>query len=136
MEHSGVKISFKVFWTVEYRDFDCYLWEFGIDQGGCVETSEVTSHINPVFIKHGVTHYCVPNISSRVPQTASYALSNCFAPIILNISEAGGVESMLKSDYGVLQGVYVFNGVITNKYIAETYQLPFQDIDLLMAALR
>jgi alanine dehydrogenase len=110
--------------------------DVSIDQGGCVETSEVTSHINPVFIKHGVTHYCVPNISSRVPQTASYALSNCFAPIILNISEAGGVESMLKSDYGVLQGVYVFNGVITNKYIAETYQLPFQDIDLLMAALR
>ncbi|MFZ4400030.1 MAG: alanine dehydrogenase [Bacteroidales bacterium] len=110
--------------------------DVSIDQGGCIETSEVTSHSNPVFVKHGVTHYCVPNISSKVPQTASYALSNCFAPIILNISEAGGVESMLKSDYGVLQGVYIFNGTITNKYISETYQLPFQDIDLLMAALR
>jgi len=110
--------------------------DVSIDQGGCFETSEVTSHNNPVFVKHGVTHYCVPNISARVPQTASYALSNCFAPIILNISEAGGVESMLKSDYGVLQGVYIFNGTITNKYIAETYQFPFQDIDLLMAALR
>ncbi len=110
--------------------------DVSIDQGGCIETSEVTSHSNPVFVKHGVTHYCVPNISSKVPQTASYALSNCFAPIILNISEAGGIESMLKSDYGVRQGVYIFNGTVTNKYIAETYQLPFQDIDLLMAALR
>ena len=110
--------------------------DVSIDQGGCVETSEVTSHSNPVFVKHDVTHYCVPNISSKVPQTASYALSNCLAPIILNISEAGGVESMLKSDYGVRQGVYLFNGTVTNKYIAENYQLPFQDIELLMAALR
>jgi len=110
--------------------------DVSIDQGGCFETSEVTSHCNPVFVKHGVTHYCVPNISSKVPQTASYALSNCFAPIILNISEAGGIESMLKSDFGVRQGVYIFNGTITNKYISETYQLPFQDIELLMLALR
>lgn len=110
--------------------------DVSIDQGGCVETSVVTSHCNPVFVKHGVTHYCVPNISSKVPQTASYALSNCFAPIILNISEAGGIESMLKSDFGVRQGVYIFNGTVTNKYIAETYQLPFQDIELLMLALR
>ncbi len=110
--------------------------DVSIDQGGCVETSEVTSHENPVFIKHGVTHYCVPNISSKVPQTASYALSNCFTPIILNIGEASGVENMLKSDACVRQGVYIFNGTITNKYISETYQLPFQDIDLLMAAMR
>ncbi|MEI6695939.1 MAG: alanine dehydrogenase [Bacteroidota bacterium] len=110
--------------------------DVSIDQGGCIETSQVTSHSNPVFVKHGVTHYCVPNISSKVPQTASYALSNCFSPIILNIGEAGGVESMLKSDYGVRQGVYIFNGTITNKYIAETYQFPFQDIELLMAVLR
>ncbi|NVN95269.1 MAG: alanine dehydrogenase [Bacteroidetes bacterium] len=110
--------------------------DVSIDQGGCFETSEVTSHCNPVFVKHGVTHYCVPNISSKVPQTASYALSNCFAPIILSISEAGGIENMLKSDYGVRQGVYIFNGTITSKYIAETYQLPFQDIELLMLALR
>ena len=110
--------------------------DVSIDQGGCVETSVVTSHCDPIFVKHGVTHYCVPNISSKVPQTASYALSNCFSPIILNISEAGGIESMLKSDFGVRQGVYLFNGTITNKYIAETYQLPFQDIELLMLALR
>jgi alanine dehydrogenase len=110
--------------------------DVSIDQGGCVETSSVTTHENPVFVKHGITHYCVHNISSKFPQTASYALSNCLAPIILNISEAGGVVSMLKSDFGVRQGVYIYNGTITNKYIADTYHFPFQDIDLLMAALR
>lgn len=110
--------------------------DVSIDQGGCVETSEVTSHNNPVYIKHGVTHYAVPNISSKVPHTASYALSNCFAPILLNIGQEGGVDNMLKYDYGVRQGVYIFNGIITNKYISDTYQLPFQDIELLIAAFR
>ncbi len=110
--------------------------DVSIDQGGCVETSVVTSHTNPVYVKHGVIHYAVPNISSKVPHTASYALSNCFAPILLNIGQEGGVDNMLKSDYGVRQGVYIFNGIITNKYIADTYQLPFQDIELLMAAFR
>lgn len=110
--------------------------DVSIDQGGCVETSVITSHNNPVYIKHGVTHYAVPNISSKVPHTASYALSNCFAPILLNIGQEGGVDNMLKSDYGVRQGIYIFNGIVTNKYIADTYQLPFQDIELLMAAFR
>ena len=63
--------------------------DVSIDQGGCFETSYVTNHTNPVFIKHGVIHYCVPNIASRVPHTASYALSNIFAPILMNIGEAG-----------------------------------------------
>lgn len=110
--------------------------DVSIDQGGCVETSEITSHNNPVFVKHGVTHYAVPNISSKVPHTASYALSNCFTPILLNIGNEGGVDNMLKSDYGVRQGVYIFNGIVTNKYISDTYQMPYQDIELLMAAFR
>lgn len=110
--------------------------DVSIDQGGCVETSEVTTHTNPVFVKHGVIHYAVPNISSKVPHTASYALSNCFAPILMNIGHEGGVDNMLKSDFGVRQGVYIFNGIVTNKYIADTYHMPFQDIELLMAAFR
>ena len=110
--------------------------DVSIDQGGCVETSALTSHNNPVFVKHGVIHYAVPNISSKVPHTASYALSNCFAPILINIGNEGGVDNMLIADFGVRQGVYMFNGIITNKYIADTYQLPFQDIELLLAAFR
>ena len=110
--------------------------DVSIDQGGCIETSRITTHADPVFSKYGVTHYCVPNIASRVPHTASYALSNCFAPTILNIGEEGGIDNILKSDYGLRQGVYIYNGTITNKYIADTFKLPFQDIELLMAAFR
>ena len=108
--------------------------DVSIDQGGCVETSQVTNHSEPVFTKHGVTHYCVPNIASRVPHTASYAFSNFFVPVLLTIGEGGGMENLLKYDQGVRQGVYLFNGILTKQYIGESFGLPYQDIDLLMAA--
>jgi alanine dehydrogenase len=107
-----------------------------IDQGGCVETSHVTNHTEPVFQKHGITHYCVPNIASKVSHTASYALSNFFAPILLKLGEEGGIENMLKNDYGVRHGVYLFNGTLTNKFIGEYLKMPYQDIELLMAAFQ
>ena len=108
--------------------------DVSIDQGGCFETSYVTNHTNPVFIKHDVIHYCVPNIASKVPHTASYALSNIFAPILMNMGEAGGLDNLIKSDVGIMHGVYMYNGTITNKYVGETFKLPFQNIELLMAA--
>jgi len=110
--------------------------DVSIDQGGCFETSRPTTHSNPVFKEHGVTHYCVPNIASRVPHTASQALNNIFVPIILDICSEGGIESLIKKDYGVRQGVYLFNGTSTNLAISKIFNLPFQDIELLMAAFR
>ncbi len=110
--------------------------DVSIDQGGVVETSRVTTHTEPVFKVHGVTHYCVPNIASRVPHTASYALSNFFGPLLLNVAENGGIHGFLNTDFGLRKGVYVYNGIITNQNVAETFNLPFQDIELLMAAFR
>jgi alanine dehydrogenase len=119
---------------VAQMKFGSVIVDVSIDQGGCIETSEVTNHTDPVFTKYGVTHYCVPNIASRVPHTASYAFSNFFVPILLTISEGGGIESLLKYDHGVRQGIYLFNGILTKQYIGESFGLPYQDIDLLMAA--
>ncbi len=109
--------------------------DVSIDQGGCFETSEVTNHTKPVFRKHGVIHYCVPNIASRVSRTASYALSTIFAPILINIGEEGGVENMLRRDAGVRNGVYLYNGTLTNQVLGDMFKLPYKDINLLMAAL-
>ncbi len=109
--------------------------DVSIDQGGCFETSEVTNHTKPVFRKHGVIHYCVPNIASRVSRTASYALSTIFAPILLNIGEEGGVENMLRRDAGVRNGVYIYNGTLTNEVLGKMFELPYKDINLLMAAM-
>jgi alanine dehydrogenase len=110
--------------------------DVSIDQGGCFETSRITTHSNPVFVQHDVTHYCVPNIASKVPHTASYALSNFLSPILLRFGDEGGVEKVLHSDYGVRQGVYLYNGISTNKFLSDSFRLPFQDINLLMAAFR
>ncbi|MFN5795770.1 MAG: alanine dehydrogenase, partial [Bacteroidota bacterium] len=109
--------------------------DISIDQGGCFETSVVTNHTRPVFRKYGVIHYCVPNIASRVSRTASYALSNIFAPIILNIGEEGGIENMLRHQKGVRHGVYIYNGILTDKFLGESYNIPYKDIDLLMSVM-
>jgi alanine dehydrogenase len=108
--------------------------DVSIDQGGCFETSRVTTHKNPVYKVHGITHYCVPNIASRVPHTASYSLSNFLTPLLLNISDYGGVEKLVKRDLAFRKGTYIFNGKLTNRYIADRFNLPFQDLELLMAA--
>ncbi len=108
--------------------------DVSIDQGGCFETSEVTSHEKPTFTKHGVIHYCVPNIPSRVSRTASFALSNIFSPIILQIGDEGGCESLVKVNPGFRGGVYLYKGTLTSPILGEAFKLPYKDIDLLMAA--
>ena len=109
--------------------------DVSIDQGGVFETSEVTNHTKPVFRKHGVVHYCVPNINSRVARTASYALSNIFSQIVLNMGDEGGFDGIVRKDAGLRNGVYIYNGILTNQYLAEAFNLPFKDINLLMAAI-
>lgn len=109
--------------------------DVSIDKGGCIETSEITSHQAPVFSKHGVIHYCVPNIASRVARTASYALSNVIAPTILDTGEYGGIEAMIRNYVGIQNGVYIYKGILTNKYLAETFNMPYKDINLLLMAM-
>ncbi|MEJ6736817.1 MAG: alanine dehydrogenase [Flavobacteriales bacterium] len=116
------------------KDFSVIV-DVSIDKGGCIETSEVTSHDAPIFSKYGVIHYCVPNIASRVARTASYALSNVITPTILDTGEYGGLETMIKSYQGIQNGVYIYKGVLTNKYLAETFGLPYKDINLLLMAM-
>jgi alanine dehydrogenase len=108
--------------------------DVSIDQGGCFETSRPTNHQNPVYQVHGVTHYCVPNIASKVPQTASTSFSNFFAPLLIEIAESGGVDNALKVNRSFSRGAYIFNGVLTNQQISKLYDIPFQHLDLLLAA--
>lgn len=109
--------------------------DVSIDQGGCVETSEVTNHSNPVFTKHGVVHYCVPNIPSRVARTASFALSNLLTPILLRIADEGGLENVLRRDAGLRHGVYLCHGILSNRMVGEWFEMPHKDIDLLIASI-
>lgn len=108
--------------------------DVSIDQGGCFETSKVTSHDNPIFKKHGITHYCVPNIASRVAKTASLAYSNIITPTLLRGSEFGNFDDFLWNDSGVRHGLYIYNGSLTNQYLADKFDIKFTDLDLLFAA--
>lgn len=105
-----------------------------IDQGGCIETSELTNHSEPTFIKHGITHYCVPNIASRVARSASLAISNIFMPILLDAGSCGGFDEMIYTHQWLQKGVYSYKGNLTNLALAKRFNLAFKDISLFMAA--
>jgi alanine dehydrogenase len=109
--------------------------DVSIDRGGCIETSEPRTQIDPVFVKHGVIHYCVPNIPSRVARTASIAISNVFSPLILGMGEQGGEGKHLKENIGLRNGVYIYNGILTNATLGNKFGIPSKDIDLLMAVI-
>ena len=109
--------------------------DVSIDQGGCVETSRVTNHKNPTFVKHGVVHYCVPNIASRVPRTASFALSNIFAPILLEMGNRGGCKELIKDDKGFRSGVYMYKGTLTSEVLGKVFDLKYKSIELLMLGM-
>jgi alanine dehydrogenase len=105
-----------------------------IEQGGCIETSECRTLNDPVFYKHDVVHYSVANVPSRVSRTASIAISNILSPILLEMGSSGGIKPFLKENPGVRKGVYIYNGILTSEKIGDIFQIPYKDIDLLMAA--
>ena len=106
--------------------------DVSIDMGGCFETSEVTTHDKPTFVKHDVTHYCVPNIPARYARTASISLSNIFTPYLLEIAEEGGIENKLRFDRGLKNGLYFYHGILTKKSVADWFDLTYRDINLLI----
>lgn len=108
--------------------------DVSIDRGGCVETSRPTTLKQPVFTKHGVIHYCVPNIASGVSRTASRAISNVLLPIVLESVEQGGIEHVLQMKMGLRNGVYLYKGLVTSNTIAKKFNLKYTDLDLILAS--
>ncbi len=108
--------------------------DISIDQGGCFATSEVTSLDKPTFIKHDVIHYCVPNIASRVPRTASIAVSNILTPILLRAGSTGSIEHLFFANLGLRHGVYMYKGCLTNEYLGQRFQIKSTDLALLITS--
>lgn len=109
--------------------------DVSIDHGGCFESSEVTTHKNPIFVKHGIIHYCVPNIASRVARTSSFAICSIISPLLIKIGEEGGVKNLIKQDEGVRSGVYTFRKMMTNKTLSEMFDFQFKDLNLIITAI-
>jgi len=110
--------------------------DVAIDRGGCFETSELTTHENPVIVKHGVIHYCVPNIPSGFARTASQAISNVLMPLLIQISDEGGVDELVWQHYYLREAFYMYKGSLTDFYISQRFDLKYTDLNLLIASRR
>jgi alanine dehydrogenase len=108
--------------------------DIAVDQGGCFETSVCSSFNNPFYVQYGVIHYCIPNISARVARTASMALSNVLAVLMVEVNNNGGILNSIKRNQGFCSGVYLYNGILTNAHVSSHLNLPYNDIRLLLAA--
>ena len=108
--------------------------DISIDQGGSVETSKITTHENPIFVKHDVIHYCVPNIPSKVSRTASNAISNILTPLLLKTGAMNSFESLFYDNIGLMNGVYTYKGNLTNEFLANYFKIKYTSLDLLLTA--
>lgn len=110
--------------------------DVSIDNGGCFETSRITSHDEPVFRKYDVIHYCVPNIPSGFARTASQAISNVLMPLMIEMADDGGFEKLVWQRANIRSGIYLFKGSLTNFNLSQRFDLKFTDLNLLIAGRR
>ena len=108
--------------------------DVSIDQGGCFETSQVTSHEKPTFTKYDVVHYCVPNIASKVSRTASVAVSNILTPLLMQAESTGSIERLLFKQPGLRHGVYTYKGCLTNQYLSDRFGMKYTNLNLLITS--
>jgi alanine dehydrogenase len=108
--------------------------DVSIDQGGCIETSNITTLDSPSFVKHGVIHYCVPNIASKVSRTASQSISNIITPLLIKLGSEGHIEHFLYNHAGIRNGCYTYKGFVTNEYLAKKFEQKFTPLDLLLTS--
>ncbi len=105
-----------------------------VDQGGCIDTSKPTTHTNPTYVHEGVIHYCVPNIPSKVARTATYALNNVIVPYLLALGDASGIEECLWNNTDLRNGTYIYKKNLTKKSLSKMFELPYRDIEMLIAS--
>ena len=103
-----------------------------IDNGKVFETSEPTNLQQPYFIKHGVVHCGLPNLTSRMPRTTTKAISSFFLSYILNYDQEGGLENILLKNNEMKQSFYMYKGRHTKKTICDKFGLVYHDINLLL----
>lgn len=108
--------------------------DLSIDQGGCIETAELTTHTHPTYTKHGIIHYCVPNVPSKFSRTASIAISNIFVPLLLKMGNSSNIAQMLYSNKGLRNGTYMYKGRLTNLYLSKRFEIKYTDLNLILTS--
>jgi alanine dehydrogenase len=110
------------------------LVDISIDQGGCFETSHVTTHSEPTYIVDDVVHYCVGNMPGALPRTSTYALTNVTTPYAVQIANLG-LEDAMRADPALVLGVNTYGGHVTNAGVAQAHGMPHVSVDELVPGL-
>ena len=111
------------------------LIDLRISQGGCFETTCCLSPTDPpLFEQYGVLHYARANVSNRVARTTSMAYSNIIVPLLLGMSDAGSLVGWISRNHGFHEGVYLYNGAPVNEYVAHSFNLTSNNLDLFLSA--
>jgi alanine dehydrogenase len=95
--------------------------DVAIDQGGCVETAKPTTHSRPIYLKHGVIHYCVTNIPGAVGMTSTYALTNSTLPFVLEIAKYGYQEAARRNP-AIQHGVNIDRGMLVHPAVKAAFE--------------
>ncbi|ATC35776.1 alanine dehydrogenase [Elizabethkingia anophelis] len=103
-----------------------------VDNGKCIETSELTTLSKPTFIKHDVIHCGLPNLTSRMSRTTTKAISNFFLSYLLDFDQEGGFENVLVKNSEMKQSLYMYKGRLTKQAIANKFGMQYHDINLLI----
>lgn len=103
------------------------LVDVAIDQGGCFETSRVTTHSEPTYEVEGIVHYCVANIPGAVPYTSTLALTNATLPYAVNLANQGWKKAC-QEDPGLAEGLNIINGKVTYRAVANTFGLNYTPV--------
>ena len=108
------------------------LVDVAIDQGACIATMDrVTTHKDPVFVKHGVIHYAVANMPGAVPRTSTFALTNVTIPYALQLADKGW-QTACRENAALAKGVNIANGACTYAAVAEAQNLAHTPVDNLL----
>jgi alanine dehydrogenase len=102
--------------------------DISIDQGGCVETSRPTTHLDPTYVAEEIIHYCVPNMTAHVARTSTHALANVLAPMLVLMAETG-VPAAISDDGALRKGVMTHAGHVMSPYVAESHGIKPKNID-------
>jgi alanine dehydrogenase len=108
--------------------------DISIDNGGCFETSHITTHENPVYSAHGVTHYCVPNIASELSRTASHAISNVLLPILISCTQGVTGSEIIHHKPGLIGATYLYRGKLTSKLLSQKFDMKYTDLNLILTS--
>jgi alanine dehydrogenase len=105
--------------------------DISIDQGGCFETSHMTTHSDPTYVVSDVVHYCVGNMPGAVPHTSTYGLTNATMPYVIDLANKG-VEAAVADDPALALGVNVYKGNIVIEPVAEAHGLEYVPLSKLL----